>query len=191
MFKTMRIYLWGRIAIIILLTSMLISCGMHYQIEGKVIDTISGKPIEGAVVAINWSRTKLGIPGLPVPHVNYGTFESITDENGSFSVPKYIFGHHYMGVYKTGYICWSSKAIFNNPAKDRLSIQKRRYGYRVIDKMIVKLDPKPKGLNIFSHAKFVQNVGIRLKSSKILFNEATKKEYEIYMMDMKKNLGKE
>jgi hypothetical protein len=170
---------------VLLIAPWFISCGVHYSVDGQVVDAKTGQPVQGAVVAVNWQRTKLGIPGLPVPYKNYGTFESVTDANGNFTVPRYLIGHHFMGVYKTGYICWSSKTIFKPEGKDWKEMFARRHGHKVKNGMLVKLEAKSGLFPKVKHANFVQRVCTSLSSPKPLFNKATNKEYKIYMDNIK------
>lgn len=167
------------------------SCGIHYSVEGQVVDSQTSKPIEGAVVAINWQRTKIGIPGLPIPRERYGTWESVTDSNGNFTVPKYLIGHHYMGVYKPGYICWSSETIFNPKGKNWKEMFEPRYGHTVKSGMIVKLNPKSIDFPKVKHARFIMDVGTALAPLKPKFNNAVAEAREIYIdfIDSKKREG--
>ena len=157
-----------------------VACGINWTVNGKVVDAKTGQPLEGVVVAVNWQRAKLGIPGLPVPYENYGTFESLTDVKGIFKIPKFLIGHHYMAVYKTGYLCWSSKTIFNPDGKNWHEMFMHRYGHRMKSGMVVKLKPKSVNLPAVKHANFVQNVDTELGSPIPMFTEATKEEYKIY-----------
>jgi hypothetical protein len=61
-----------RINIFILITLCLVGCGINYEVTGKVVDTTTRKPVEGAVVSVYWVRTKLQIPmGLPPNRAYY------------------------------------------------------------------------------------------------------------------------
>ena len=166
--------------VLLLMAPWFFSCGVHYSVDGKVMDAKTGKPVQGAVVAVNWQRTKLGIPGLPVPYQNYGTFESVTDANGIFTIPKYLIGHHFMAVYKSGYICWSSRTIFNPEGKDWKEMFKRRYGHRVKSDMVVQLEPKSGEFPEAKHASFTLDVARRVSAPSPLFSHAVKQEFQIY-----------
>ncbi len=175
------------ILIVLVMAPLFASCGMHYTIKGKVVDAQTGEPVEGAVVAINWIRYKLAPPGYPTPKVRYGTTEDLTDTQGGFAIPKYPIGTHFMGVYKEGYICWSSETIFNPQGKDRDEMFIRRW-VKVSDGMVVKLEPKTEGFPDVKHASFVQNVGSRIKWPTPLFIRATKEEYKIYMDNIRRQM---
>ena len=174
-----------KLAIILLLMAPLFaSCGMHHNIKGNVVDALTGEPVEGAVVAIKWIRYKLGPPGLPTPKERYGTTEDITDAQGGFDIPNYPIGTHFMGVYKTEYICWSSDTIFNPQGKDEDEMFVHRWE-KVKNGMVVKLEPKTGDFPELKHARFVQSVGTKLSSPKPMFNKETKEEYKIYMDDIR------
>jgi hypothetical protein len=170
----------GLVMTVLLIAPWFISCGVHYSIDGQVVEAKTGKPVQGAVVAVNWQRTKLGVPGLPVPYENYGTFESVTDANGSFTVPKYLIGHHFMGVYKTGYICWSSETIFKPEGKDWKEMFARRHGNKVKNGMLVKLEAKSGLFPDVKHASFTLDVSRRVPGTSSLFFCAVKEEFKIY-----------
>ena len=87
------------------------------MITGKVVDAVSGEPIEGAAVYIHWSKTK-GPPGL-TSSVRVETAEALSDIEGNFKVPKYStwLKNYTMAVYKKGYVCWSNKKIFPSSFK--------------------------------------------------------------------------
>lgn len=177
---------------VVLITPILVSCGLNYSVDGKVVDANTGQPVEGAVVAVNWQRTKLGIPGLPVPRENYGTFEAVTDTNGIFSIPKYLIGHYYLAVYKSGYFCWSSETIFKPEGKDWKEMFVPRYGHRMKSGMMVKMVPKTDDYPKVKHARFILDVGTALSSPKPKFNEAVEEERQIYknFIDERKRKGK-
>jgi hypothetical protein len=173
---------------VVLLLPILLSCGLNYSIDGKVVDADTGQPIEGAVVAVNWQRTQLGIPGLPVPREKYGTFESVTDATGAFTLPKFLIGHHYMAAYKKGYICWSSETIFKPEGKDWKEMFAPRHGHRVKNGMVLELAIETADFPEEKHAQFVQRVGTRLSSPKPMFNKSTQEVYELYMNDIKNRM---
>ncbi len=174
----------------LLLAPLLISCGIHYSVEGNVVDAKTGKPVQGAVVSVNWQRTHfLGIPGLPVPRENYGTFESITDANGAFKIPKYLIGHHFMAVYKKGCICWASDTVFNPQGKNWNEMFKRVYSHKIKSNMKVKLKLKTADFPKVRHASFVQTVGTRLSHMPTpMFYNATIEERKIYRDDIRRQM---
>jgi hypothetical protein len=168
------------ILILLVMAPLFASCGMHYNIKGKVVDAQTGEPVEGAVVAINWIRYKLAPPGYPTPKERYGTTEDLTDEQGGFIIPKYPIGTHFMGVYKDGYVCWSSETLFNQKGKDRDEMFIRRWE-GVNNGMVVKLVPKAGEFPKLEHARFILNVGTALSSPKPKFNSVVEEERQLYI----------
>lgn len=172
----------NKLSLAVLLLTMVplfASCGMHHNIKGKVIDAQTGEPLEGAVVAIKWIRYKIGPPGYPTPKERYGTTENITDTQGGFTIPYYPIGTHFMGVYKSGYVCWSSDTIFNPDGKNEDEMFVQRWE-KVKNGVVVELEPKAGDFPEVKHASFVQSVGTKLSSPKPMFNEAVLEERQIY-----------
>ncbi|BBO71744.1 hypothetical protein DSCA_56740 [Desulfosarcina alkanivorans] len=164
---------------LMLMVPLFASCGVHYNIKGSVVDARTGEPVEGAVVAIKWIRYKLAPPGYPTPKERYGTTEDVTDAEGSFTIPKYTVGTHFMGVYKTGYVCWSSDTIFNPNGKNEDEMFIHRWE-NVKNGMMVELEPKAEAFPWIKHASFSLSVGTKLSSPKPKFNEAVLEEHKIY-----------
>ena len=87
--------------------------------EGQVVDAETGEPLEGAVIAIMWHRSRL------TPHMDgassyfFSATETITDAQGKFvidSSPGLVrlvsYHHHTVAVFKPGYHL--SGGHFNN-----------------------------------------------------------------------------
>lgn len=82
-------------------------------ISGTVIDAETGKPIEGAIVAVKWSMTK-GVPGLTYGET-YKVAEAVTDVEGKFrilGVLNPIVNPPVIVIYKKDYIAWNNNYIF-------------------------------------------------------------------------------
>lgn len=157
-------------------------CGMSYNLRGSIVDSVTGEPIAGAAVAVNWIRYKIGPPGLPTPKEHYGSTETLSDVDGSFKIPNYPFARHYMGVYKKGYICWSSDAVFNPNGKTYEEMYPPRIGHRVQEGMIIKLDPNNmmERYIIEKHATFTDHTStICGASSAYIFGKAIEEEVEL------------
>lgn len=81
-------------------------------ISGTVVDAETGKPIESAVVLVEWTR-KTGIGDKHTSSVK--VVEKITDKEGKFSVSgtlNLFVDLPDITVYKKGYVAWSSRTIF-------------------------------------------------------------------------------
>ena len=147
---------------------MLTGCGIHYTIKGQVVDALSNQPVQGAVVAINWQRYKLlSPPGYGPERVRYGTTDTVTDAQGSFTITKYMVGEFIMGVYTPGYICWSNETIFNPEGKTYKEMFLSRENLSLKDGMVIELQPIEKeGFPVLEHSRFIAGVNRRIESRK-------------------------
>ena len=91
----------------------LLLTGCYSSMSGTVVDAESGKPIEGAVIAVQWTVTK-GCPGL-----TYGKYykinEAVSDKDGRFTVSGTMNPHvnpPTIVIYKRGYVAWRNDYIF-------------------------------------------------------------------------------
>lgn len=103
--------------IIILLIVLTILSGCYPGISGKVVDGVTGNPLEGAVVLAQWTTTG-GLPGL-IHHKLYKIEETETDKEGHFSISGVydpFVDPPEMVIYKKGYIPWRNDRDF----KDKL-----------------------------------------------------------------------
>lgn len=109
------------LSVILCVFVMLVGSGCVYPgIKGRVVDSATGKPLEGALIVAQWTK-KHGI-GLTY-HDLYKINETLTDKDGVFSLsgtydpfvepPEMI-------IYKEGYIPWRNDSIFPscNKVKD-------------------------------------------------------------------------
>jgi hypothetical protein len=97
-----------------LLVYILTSFSACYSgIKGTVVDDATGKPIEGAVIAVQWNKIK-GPPGLTT-HVKVKVVETITDKGGNFFLtgsPESFVDPPILVIYKEGYFSWISDYIY-------------------------------------------------------------------------------
>jgi hypothetical protein len=168
------------------------SCGYNYMIQGRVVDAVTKKPIQGVVVAIHWYRYQWMSYIIPLNsgHETVADADDITDENGSFTIPRYYHittGGHDLVVYKEGYICWYNKERFNPDAKTPMQWVLRRKDPGVSDGMVIELEPKNReGFPVYEHAKFVTRVGTQVRSTE--FWKATIKESKLETEYYKKRI---
>jgi hypothetical protein len=97
-----------------------------------------------------------------------------------------------MGIYKKGYVCWSSDTFFNPQGKDEDEMFVRRRE-KVRNGMAVTLKPKTREFPTYKHAAFVYlHVDTQLSAPKPLFDKVTAEEREIYIkhIDEKRRKGK-
>jgi hypothetical protein len=158
---------------------LLTGCGIHYTVKGQVVDAVTRQPVQGAVVAINWWRYKLFSPiTYGRDRVEYGASDSVTDGQGVFAIPKYLAGEFVMGVYKAGYICWSSQTIFSPEGKTYKEMYLPRQNFNPHNGMVIELQPiAGKGFPVVKHSRFVAGVNRRIESRK--FADITLKERKI------------
>jgi hypothetical protein len=157
-------------------------CGMKMMVKGRVVDAVTGQPVEGAVVAIKWVHEKIDVPGLPTPKELLGTTEIVTDAQGDFTIPRYIGfrRRHYMGIYKKGYICWNSEDIFNPYGKTYDEMYPKRI-FSVQNDMVIQLQPMPDDIpseQRKQHGCFTGSVRSQLNAIGI-FYKAVKHEDEL------------
>jgi hypothetical protein len=108
MTKTLKLF-------IITILFQLTGCG-YPGISGKVVDGVSGMPLEGAVVLAQWTKTH-GMPGL-TSHSVYKIEETETDKEGMFSLSgaySPFLDPPEMVIYKKGYVPWRNDMDFMNP----------------------------------------------------------------------------
>ena len=107
---------------LLLFFAMIVTSGCMYPgITGKVVDSTTGQPIEGAIVLAEWVKVR-GLPGLQY-HDSHKNIESLTDKNGQFSLSGtigFLLDPPIMLIYKEGYIPWRNDSIFpsSNTVKD-------------------------------------------------------------------------
>ena len=86
--------------------------GCYLPITAMVIDADTGKPIEGAVVLVEWTKTH-GIGDHWTE--SYKVASAYSNESGKFSLPG-CYGLFVdaptLTIYKKGYVAWSSSWIF-------------------------------------------------------------------------------
>lgn len=98
--------------VLLILISMVTSGCIYPGINGKVLDNATGKPIEGAVVVAQWTKTH-GF-GLTY-HDLHKITETLTDKEGKFSLSgtfALFIDPPEMIICKEGYIPWRNDSIF-------------------------------------------------------------------------------
>jgi hypothetical protein len=100
------------IVLLIVITVALFK-GYYSSISGTVVDNITGKPIEGALVVAQWTKPR-GIPGMHYSNLHRIT-ETLSDKKGKFHLRGtigVIINRPVMLVYKDGYIPWRNDSTF-------------------------------------------------------------------------------
>ena len=159
----------------ILLVLMVSSC--NAEITGTVVDAETGRPIEGAVVLIQWTKTK-GMPGM-THHEVHKVIEMETLRNGEFSVSEIInplVNNPEIVIYKESYVAWRNDIIFP-------SWQVRK-DFKLSKDMVIKLEKFKASLSRYDHYGFLihgiigANNELTPKFSKTSNDELKKALYE-------------
>lgn len=91
--------------------------GCYVGISGHVIDAETQQPIEGAVVLVEWTKTK----GYGFTYTeSYKVAEVMSDKDGNVKLPGCLClftNEPDVTVYKRGYVAWNNKFIFPDYAK--------------------------------------------------------------------------
>ncbi len=163
--------------LLVLFTS---GCGVRYPVKGKVVDAETGKPIEGAAVGIHWydySGRSCLAPPFASGYTGIETASDLTDADGVFKIPDRPFTKYSMGVYKKGYVCWSSETIFHPERPWEEALETRILSW-VVPGMVIRLEPWKEGYSAFEHSTFVGSVNRTVDGARH-FEEATREERSI------------
>ncbi|MCK9418015.1 MAG: carboxypeptidase-like regulatory domain-containing protein [Nitrospirae bacterium] len=120
---------------IILIAVMFISVvcpGCYAGITGKVIDAETQQPVEGAVVLVEWTKTK-GVPGMAATE-SYKVIEMLSDKEGKVTISGVLdpwVNPPHITVYKKGYVAWNNEFIFPD--------YKKRTDFKWENEQIIKL----------------------------------------------------
>lgn len=133
---------------ILIIGLMFIVAGCYQGINGTVVDEETGKPIEGAVVLVEWTIT-CGLPGLTHTK-SYKVIEVVTDKEG-----KYLISGLYnpfvdapdLTIYKNGYVAWNNLIVFPE--------HKRREEFKWHTGTIYKLEPFKDSYSYVDHYSFI------------------------------------
>ena len=151
---------------VLLLTSIslfffLAACAPKQVINGRVVDAETDQPIKGAAVAIRWFENQSDNASGSAD--TFDVAQDISNKNGSFNIPHHPDKHLVMGVYKEGYICWSSRSSFSN-GKNQPAITRKNP--RIEDGIEVRLEPLKEGDSQDQHAGFTVLVAEEVTASK-------------------------
>jgi hypothetical protein len=131
-------------------------CGIKYNVRGRVVEAETGKPVEGAVVAIQWGTydimTQLTL--LSSGWVTIAEYETLTDDDGYFDISGHLFREYYMGAYKKGFICWDSETVFMPEGKDFKEMFVPREDFSFGRGMVIELEPFKEHYPKYAHAHF-------------------------------------
>jgi hypothetical protein len=139
----------------------LAACASKSIINGRVVDAQTGQPIKDAAVAIRWLENQSEDNSSTVD--TFDAAQDLSDKDGNFSIPEYQNRKYVMGVYKEGYICWSSRSDFSSGAPEKTSL---RFPPNVENGMEIHLAPLTEGYSRDKHAGFAVLVAGEVAESK-------------------------
>jgi Carboxypeptidase regulatory-like domain len=175
----------------ILLCSILIlapcACTPKKLVTGRVLDAETGRPIEGAVVAIRWLQDRSD--DVSDGNDTLEATQDFSDQNGTFRIPQYPGKPYVMGVYKKGYVCWSSRDKFL-PSEKNAGVSQSLVSQPVhVDNgMAIQLKPFKNEYRRDEHAGFTMQVaGAVADNPAGPFQQAIKSEFELWRNDLRQD----
>ncbi|TAL24111.1 MAG: carboxypeptidase regulatory-like domain-containing protein, partial [Nitrospirae bacterium] len=127
----------------------LAACG-YKPITGTVVDAETGKPIEGAVVLVEWTKAE-GVPGLTSTK-SFKVIEKLTDKDGKVTIEgisDISVDPPDLTVYKKGYVAWNNESIF--PEYKKRTDFKWKNGY------VFKLERFKPEYSYVEHTSFIHS----------------------------------
>ncbi|MGD9351126.1 MAG: hypothetical protein PVF71_15790, partial [Desulfobacterales bacterium] len=146
---------------VVLFTLFLAACTPKYIINGRVVDAETQNAIEGAAVAIRWYENYDSKDSAKTRTIDVN--QGLSDAEGKFEFPLHEDKNYVMGVYKDGYICWSSRSRFSN---GNASATVPKTDIRVQNDMVVRLERLKDGHSEDQHASFTVLVAEEVTASK-------------------------
>ncbi len=139
----------------------LAACAPKSIINGRVVDAETGQPINDAAVAIRWFENQS--EDNATTDQTFDAAQDMSDKDGNFSIPEYQNRKYVMGVYKEGYICWSSRTHFSGGAAEKTSL---KFPPNVENGMEIRLARLTEGHSRDEHAGFTVLVAGEVAESK-------------------------
>jgi len=135
---------------LVLIFMVVMSSSCYAEIIGKVADAETGQPVEGAIVLVQWTKTK-GMPGM-IHHEVDKIVEVETDKEGRFSIAeKYnpLINTADIVIYKDGYVAWRNDIIFPGWTK--------RKDFKLNVGIVIKLETFKEGFSRYDHCGFMNH----------------------------------
>ena len=187
----MKAYSTTVVLISCVLILSLITCSPKRVVRGRVMDAESRQPIKSAAVAIKWYSDSSGQPSTGVNTVDAA--QALSDDKGIFIIPEYPDKKYVLGVYKNGYICWSSQDVFSiqpeAAAKEKFP---GKTDHQIKDGMEIELLPFKKEHSRNLHAGFtVMVAGESTNKPYGPFHEAIEPEFNLWRENLRKDFQKQ
>jgi len=169
----------------------LITCSPKRVVRGQVMDAESRQPIKGAAVAIKWYTDSSGQQSADIKTVDAA--QALSDDKGVFKIPEYPDMKYVLGVYKNGYICWSSHDVFSiQPEVAPKEKYPGKKGHQIKDGMEIKLLPFKKEHSRNLHAGFtVMVAGESTNKPYGPFHQAIEPEFNLWRENLRKDFQKQ
>jgi hypothetical protein len=179
------------IFICLFLVISLISCSPKRVVRGRVVDAATQQPIRGAAVAIRWYTDYPDKQSAETATVD--AVQAISDAKGVFKLPEYPEKQYILGVYKNGYICWSSKDIFAvDPRQAGAGKYRKRKHHHIQEGMQIELEPLRRSHLKEMHAGFTVMVASESTDSDLgPFHQAIQPEYQLWRENLRKDFQKQ
>jgi len=175
----------------LLLAISLISCSPKCVVRGRIVDAATQQPIKGAAVAIRWYTDYPDKQSAKTGTVDAA--QAVSDAKGVFKIPEYPEKQYILGIYKNGYICWSSQDIFAiNPGIYRTKKYRKRKHHQIKEGMQIELEPLQKRYPKELHAGFTVMVAAESTDSDSgPFQQAIQTEYQLWRESLRKDFQKQ
>jgi len=150
--------------LLIAVMMLFLSTGCYREITGTVVDAETGKPIEGAVILVEWTKTK----GFGLTHTeSYKVVEVLTDKEGKATISgtfSPFVNPPYVTVYKKNYVAWSSRIIF----PDRIN----RTDFKWKNNYVFRLEHFKAEYSYIEHTSFIRSAIASGRGDKKVIYEA-------------------
>jgi hypothetical protein len=137
---------------------ILTTSGCYPEITGTVLDAETGAPIEGAIVFVEWTKTK-GLPGLTYRDI-YKIVEVETDKDGKFTISGTLspfVDPPNVVIYKRNYVAWRNNFVFPG--------WKKRTDFKYQNDVVIKLEKFREEFSREEHVFFIGS-GVHLEETK-------------------------
>ena len=152
------------VVILLAIIFLMLRPSTYPPMASTVVDAVTGQPIEGAVVLVEWTK----MHGIGEHWTeSFKVEEAVTDKDGKFTVAGLdtrSVNSPDVTVYKNGYVAWSSRWIFPG-YENRTNFSWGNY--------VFKLEHFKKGYSYIDHTDFITssiNSSLNFEAKKNIYN---------------------